>query len=86
MTDPYDSDKNRKNIIQHDISFERIKAFGWDDCVTVLDDRFDYGEDRFISYGHIDERLYVLVWILRNDEIRPISLRKANARERKRYE
>jgi len=29
---------------------------------TVVDDRFDYGETRFITAGHLDGRLVVTVW------------------------
>ncbi len=29
---------------------------------TIVDDRFDYGETRHISAGHLDGRLVVMVW------------------------
>jgi hypothetical protein len=32
---------------------------------TVIDGRFDYGETRFISAGHLDRRLVVMVWTQR---------------------
>jgi len=47
---------------------------------TVLDDRRDYGEDRFISFGYVGERLFVCVFTFHM-----ISVRKANDREIARY-
>lgn len=49
--------------------------------LTVADDRRDYGEDRFITIGLLDEGTVVLVWTPRNRSRRVISMRKANERE-----
>ena len=49
--------------------------------LTVEDDRQDYGEDRFITIGFLDERMVILVWTPRNGVCRIISMRKANERE-----
>jgi uncharacterized DUF497 family protein len=47
----------------------------------------DYGEDRWIGIGTIKGRVVVAVFTERSpDLIRPISLRKANQKEKKRYE
>ena len=53
--------------------------------LTVEDDRRDYGEDRFITIGFLDGAMVVLVWTLREDAQRIISMRKANERERTLY-
>ena len=53
--------------------------------LTVEDDRQDYGEDRFITIGLLDERMVILVWTPRNDSHRIISMRKANEREQALY-
>ncbi|MEP9396605.1 BrnT family toxin [Mesorhizobium sp. KR2-14] len=50
-----------------------------------LDDRRDYGEDRLISFGYVEERLFVCVYTVRGDTLHIISVRKANDREIKRY-
>jgi uncharacterized DUF497 family protein len=52
---------------------------------TVMDARFDYGEDRLVSFGYVRDRLYVCVYTVRGDETRIISVRKANDREAGRY-
>jgi uncharacterized DUF497 family protein len=53
--------------------------------ITVLDQRMDYGEPRFISVGRLDGRIVVLVWTPRGADRRVISLRKANEREQAAY-
>ena len=54
-------------------------------ALTVEDDRWDYGEDRFIPIGFLDGAMVVLVWTPRNRADRIISMRKANERERTLY-
>lgn len=82
----YDVNKNEANISNHGISLEDAAAFDFDTAIQRVDDRYDYGETRYISIGYIDERLHVFVWTVRNECIRAISLRKANKRERDLYE
>ena len=53
--------------------------------LTVEDDRRDYGEDRFITIGFLDDTMVVLVWTPRDGAHRIISMRKANDRERTLY-
>jgi uncharacterized DUF497 family protein len=50
------------------------------------DDRYDYGEDRTQTLGLIGGRLHMLVFTMRGDVLRAISLRKANRREAKLYD
>ena len=49
--------------------------------VTVQDERRAYGEDRFITAGHLDGRCVVLVWTPRGEARRIISMRYAHADE-----
>jgi uncharacterized protein len=46
---------------------------------------FEYGEDRFVSVGHLDGVMMVVVWTARAELKRIISMRKANAREKLGY-
>jgi hypothetical protein len=46
--------------------------------VTVQDARRDYGEDRFITAGHLAGRCVVLVWTPRGEARRIISMRYAH--------
>jgi hypothetical protein len=51
--------------------------------LTRDDDRFDYGEPRYISAGWLDERIVVLVWTPRGVARRIISIRHCHEREAK---
>lgn len=48
---------------------------------TRPDDRFDYPEPRFQTYGLLDERLAIVVWAETDGGRRIISMRKCNERE-----
>ena len=55
--------------------------------VVDLDERTDYGEDRWIGIGLLDGRVVVVIYTEPNESItRIISLRKALSYERKYYE
>ena len=48
---------------------------------TVVADRRDYGETRFITAGRLDDRLVVLVWTQRGEARHVISMRHCHAKE-----
>ncbi len=60
-------------------------------AIDELDDREDYGEDRFNRTGMVEDRLLVVTYAMRTDEhtrddvVRIISARLAERRERRRY-
>ncbi len=82
----YNPEKNQKNIKERGISFDTANNFEWDTALVIEDTRKDYGEPRYSAIGFINDRLHVLVFTLRNEAIRIISLRKANKRGVKRYD
>lgn len=49
------------------------------------DDRFEYGEKRYITIGLLRGRMVVLVWTPRGAARHIISMRKANEREQARF-
>ncbi len=49
------------------------------------DTREHYAETRFEAKGYIGNRLHVMVFCIRSEVVRVISLRKANPREVKSY-
>ena len=81
----YDSSKDRANQEKHGIALNQAEYFEWDEVLTIPDTREDYGEERFIGYGLLGGSLHALVYTYRGDNIRVISLRKANRKERKTY-
>lgn len=50
---------------------------------TVIDQRFNYGEVRFITAGHLEHRLVVVVWTQRGEARHIISMRHCHAKEEK---
>ena len=53
---------------------------------TVLaDERFEYGEPRFISAGYLRGRLVVIVWTPRGDARHIISMRFCHEKEARRW-
>lgn len=55
--------------------------------LVYLDERKDYGEDRYLGIGLLDGRIVVVIYTEPGEElVRIISLRKALSHERKRYE
>lgn len=53
--------------------------------ITDEDEREDYGEDRFVTLGLLDDTIVVCGWTQRRDARRIISLRKADKDEREVY-
>ena len=86
MSDAFDPYKNAKNIDKHGVGFDRVADIDWATAITSPDTRVAYGEERSLTYAMLDGRLYCLVWTVRGTALRPISLRRANTRERKKYE
>ncbi|SMM98287.1 hypothetical protein SPONL_2096 [uncultured Candidatus Thioglobus sp.] len=81
----YDPAKNASNIIKHGISFTEVAEFDFASALIIKDERLSYGEDRFTAYGYLNNRLYFLCFVVRNNQFRVISFRKANKREAKFY-
>ena len=73
----WDVNKAEVNLQKHGVAFDAVHAFDWESAITMVDRRRDYGEERVIAMGFVDQRLHVLVFSLRDGEmIRVISLRK----------
>lgn len=79
----FDPAKDAANVANHGISLARASDFTA--LAYIEDDRFDYGEIRYRAYGLIDGGAHCLVFTIRGDTMRVISLRRAHAKEIKRY-
>ena len=80
----FDPAKNERNIKERGISFALSAEFDWTTALVLRSDRA--GEARYMAVGEIEGRLHVLVYTKRGQALRIISLRRANAREVKRYQ
>ena len=82
----WDGTKNRVNIRNHGIDFLDVPAMFQHPMVTFLDQRRDYGEDRWIGIGILKTIVAVVVFTEHGSEtIRIISARKATKHEEKLY-
>ena len=82
----WDEGKRQANITRHGIDFLMAEEFEWETAIETIDDRHDYGEERWIALGFIENRVCVLIYTLRSENIRIISLRKATKQEKEYYE
>ena len=82
----FDGRKDASNRRKHAISLALAEVLFAGEYASKPDDRFDYGESREIAVGWIGGRLFVCVYVDREEERRIISLRKANRREVRRHE
>jgi len=83
----WSEDKNAANIRNHKIDFADVPPIFGGPMLVELDEREDYGEDRWVGIGVLRNIVAVVVFTEpRQDTIRIISARKANKHERKKYE
>jgi uncharacterized DUF497 family protein len=81
----FDPAKDAVNRTKHGVSLALAEVLFAGPHVSMIDDRFDYGEAREVAFGFVNGRLFVCVYADRESERRVISLRKANKREVRRY-
>lgn len=88
----WDAAKAQSNLNKHRVSFAvAVRVFA-DPFAVVLQDRVEHGERRWQTLGLVDGYLLLLVAHTVRDEedgtelIRIISARRAESKERKRYE
>jgi len=81
----FDPQKRLLTLAKRGLDFADAGAVFRGRTITVADDRFAYGEDRFITAGFLAGRCVVLVWTPRDGSRRIISMRYAHAAERRRW-
>jgi uncharacterized protein len=82
----WDSAKAASNLQKHGIPFDYVTRVFLDQRrQDGIDRRHTYGEERRITIGSIEGRVYVVAYTRRRAAIRLISARKANARETQKY-
>lgn len=89
----WDGKKNKENILKHGVPFDEAKEILDDPFhVSILDKRFDYTEERWISLGSTTQgKIIVMAYAYSlaeniEERIRIIMARKANKKERGQYE
>lgn len=81
----FDPTKRDKTLAERGLDFaDAVDVFAGR-TLGFPDERFDYGEARFISVGNLRGRMVIIVWTPRAGVRHIISMRKANEREQARY-
>jgi len=82
----WDPEKASENLAKHRVSFADAVAVLEDEMALTMNDE-DEQEGRYVTMGtDAIGRVLVVVYTWRDEEIRMISARKANRRERAEYE
>jgi uncharacterized DUF497 family protein len=85
----WDSGKAEANLRKHHLSFEdAARVFLDPQRIETVDDRENYGEERWKTVGLVEPALLAVVYTVRGKDghlIRLISARKADAHERAQY-
>lgn len=81
----FDPAKDAANRAKHGLSLADFEGFDAEPVVNE-DDRFDYGEKRFIARGRIAGVPHAIVYTRRGDVMRLIGFRRAHDKELRRYE
>ncbi len=82
----YDPAKRAATLEQRGLDFVDAPEVFSGPVFELKDDRFDYGEQRYITIGLLRGRMVVLVWTPRGAARHIISMRKANGREQARFQ
>jgi uncharacterized protein len=81
----WDLRKSSLNLKKHGIAFEDAVALFNQPYLERLDDRHDYGEQRWIVSGQIAAGVIVVVYVWRAERRRIVSAREAKKAERETY-
>ena len=81
----FDPNKSASNRIEHGIDFNEAQAL-WSDSMLLEAPARITDEPRFIVIGKIGRRHWTAVCTHRGERIRIISVRRATAKEVKRYD
>lgn len=81
----FDPDKREWTLAQRGLDFADAGQVFAGPLVEYYDERFDYGEQRLITIGYLDQRKVVIVWTPRDGGRHIISMRKANEREQAKH-
>jgi uncharacterized protein len=77
----YDPAKRAKTLAERGLDFADAPSVFRSESVTLTDDRFDYGEQRYVTFGWLNAAAVAVVWTWRDDGRRVISMRRMHEEE-----
>jgi len=81
----WDERKRRSNLEKHGVDFSDLESLFASETVTVLDERVDYGEHRFITLGLLKGIVLTVAHTETDEVVRILSARKATRYEEETY-
>jgi uncharacterized protein len=82
----WDERKAAQNLAKHRVPFDyAVRVFLDPHRLDSEDKRRESGEERRLTLGRIEWRVYAVAYTKRRESIRLISARKANQREERKY-
>ena len=86
LTFEWDESKNKQNIAKHSLDFADAQDIFDNPILRRVDNRQDYGEERFIAYGEFNGHVVAIIYTIRKRNIYSIiSFRRARGNERRAY-
>jgi uncharacterized DUF497 family protein len=82
----WDEGKRQRLLQQRGIDLIRVARIFRGPVITERDTRTNYGEDRDVSIGKVEEDFYVVVHTTRQDVVRLITAWRAGRGARQRYQ
>ena len=77
----FDEKKRRKTLAERGLDFLDAPIVFSSEHFDLIDDKFDYGEIRYLTFGFLAGRAVSLVWTPRGESRRIISMRHVHADE-----
>jgi uncharacterized DUF497 family protein len=81
----WDDSKRQITLEKRNLDFSDAISLFSGFTIEQIDDRYDYGEDRFVTIGMVYDRSVIVVWTPRGGARRIISMKQANVREETKY-
>lgn len=77
----WDEAKRQKTLIERGLDFADAAIVFGDEHFDLIDDKQEYGEIRYLTFGYLDARVVTIVWTPRGDRRRIISMRHVRENE-----
>jgi len=81
----WDEKKRIINLQRHGFDFADADEVFRSETTTIEDDRFDYDEPRYVSFGMLKDLVVAVVHTETDEIIRVISFRRATRNEEREY-
>jgi uncharacterized DUF497 family protein len=82
----WDENKRHANLAKHGIDFLDVAEIFSDPRRRTFRSHHPPDERRYVTLGLLRHRLIAVIWTMRGDKLRVISMRRARRNESKRYE